>query len=506
MRETVSSQSPVPMVLKPLAFATRRSAQSRSAKVVLAATVACLMTVPASAQSRDQEVEALKAEVRELRTLVEQLLKSQSSPDGNQVTGPAAATAPTANPTEEAAMASPAPDPQRNEKPENEATSTLTSILSDRQPIGRFPDDAFVTSGTFDRSITVPGTPGSFRLGGAIQVNANFDPDNLGFQQIGTQPTIPLNGTVDDGSRQFAIHARHSRMNFDYRAPTALGQFRTFVEFDFFGDGDEFTNDYDLRLRHAAAELGPWKLGQFWSGFVDVFNIPETADPGGPLAQPVLRNPGFFYVEGDYDGSNWGIGIENPAGDLGGNTDLIASESVPNIVGFAKLQRDWGHLRIAGIGLQLKSDSDSKYTGGVHVSGRINTPFTGHEQNNLAFGAQVGEGFVHYFSSFVGELDGTIADDGEIDATGILGAFVGYQHFWTDRWRSTVTASLFELDSPEGTDPLFYSGGERISANVFYTPISGVTLGIEGIYNTIETVDGSKGDGVRIESVARFDF
>ncbi|MEO1475282.1 MAG: hypothetical protein AAFS13_02785, partial [Pseudomonadota bacterium] len=46
---------------------------------------------------------------------------------------------------------------------------------SARQPIGRFPDDAFVTSGDFDRSISLPGTPGSFRIGGLVQVNANFD-------------------------------------------------------------------------------------------------------------------------------------------------------------------------------------------------------------------------------------------------------------------------------------------------------------------------------------------
>ncbi|MEL6195722.1 MAG: DcaP family trimeric outer membrane transporter [Myxococcota bacterium] len=385
-------------------------------------------------------------------------------------------------------------------------TSDANGILSRRQPIGRFPDDAFVTSGTFERSIRVPGTSGAIRVGGALQINANYDPDNIGFQQIGTQPTIPLDGDVNDGEQQTAIHARHTRVNFDYRAPTVFGQFRVFSEYDFFGDGDEFTNDYDLRLRHAAAELGPWKLGQFWSGFVDVFSFPETADPGGPLAAPVLRNPGLYYAQGSYTESNWGIGVENPAADLGGSTELIASESVPNVVAFGKLKRGWGYLRLAAIGLQLKSTTDTNFTGGAHLSGRIYTAFTGSAKNNISFATQIGQGFVHYYSSFVGELDGVISDVGTIDPTGLLAGFIGYQHFWSNEWRSTITASFFELDSPDGAAPLSYSGGERFSANLFYNPLPGVTLGLEGIYNTIRTVDESEGEGVRIELLTRFDF
>lgn len=467
-------------------------------------------TTPAFAQTNDEEVAALRKEVEELRALVEALVGSsiagsndaaerdivqQAQQDDEQKT---IAGSPTVTPSQRAE--------EKADEPASDIEAVLETVLSSRQPIGSFPDDAFVTSGNFDRSISIPGTSGSFRIGGMVQVNANFDFDNAGFQFIGTPPTIPLDGTADDGATQFAIHARHSRINFDYRAPTEFGEFRTFVEFDFFGDGDEFTNDFDLRLRHAAAELGPLKIGQFWSGFVDVFSFPETADPGGPLSVPVLRNPGIYYVRGERQESNWGIGIENPAADLGGNTDLLASESTPNVVAFGQLQRDWGYLRLAGLGVQLKSDTDTEYGGGLHLSGRVQTPFTGSDKNNMSFGTQYGAGITHYYSSFVGELDGIIANDGEIDSTGVLGAFAGYQHFWADRWRSTVTASFFDLDQPNGAGALSFDNAERFSANLFYTPVDGVTLGLEGIYNTIETVDGSDGEGIRTEFVGRFDF
>lgn len=463
------------------------------------AVAVAAMTVPtAIAQTQDEEIKALREEVKALRMIVNELIETQAS--NQQLDDQSISDRLVPTPSYESEK------PSLSLKPMEGSDGGFNGSFPTRQPLGRFPDDAFVTAGRFARSISVPGTNGAFRIGGAVQVNANFDTDNLGFQQIGTPPTIPLDDSVDDGDQQSALHVRHSRVNFDYRAPTEYGQFRTFVEFDFFGDGDEFTNDFDLRLRHAAAEWGRWKVGQFWSGFVDVFSFPETADPGGPLAAPVLRNPGIYYVRGGREQTNWGLGIENPAADLGGRTELIASEEIPTLVAFSRIQRDWGYVRVAALGLQLKSASDSDYTGGIHLSGRLNTPFTGSDQNNLSFATQYGEGFVHYFSSFVGELDGVVSDIGEIEATGVFGAFLGYQHFWTNRWRSTITASVFDLDPPGGALPLSYASGERFSANLFYTANENVTFGFEGIYNTIETVDDSSGDGLRIEFVGRYDF
>ncbi|MEM9001815.1 MAG: DcaP family trimeric outer membrane transporter [Bacteroidota bacterium] len=373
--------------------------------------------------------------------------------------------------------------------------------------IGGFPDYAFVRAGDFDGAISIPGIPGSFKIGGFVSLNVNYDTDNQGFQQIGTPPTIPLDGNSEDGEDQFAIHARLTTFNFDYRTPTKVGDMRIFIEFDMFGNGDEFTNDYDVRLRHAGVELGNWRFGQYHSGFIDLFSLPESADPESPLAGMVLRQPGIYYVRGGdgHEGTNYGFGIENPAFDVGGNTDLVRSEAMPNFVAFGRLERDWGYLRLAGLFLQLRSKTEDIYTGGIHLSGRLDTPFI-TEKDNLKFGAQFGEGFVHYYSSFVGGLDGVISDDGTVDATGILGAHLDYQHWWSKNLRSTFMFSFFELDSPNMADPLSYSGGERYTVNLFWNPIASASFGWEMNYNTIETADGSDGEGLRFEFVGRFFF
>lgn len=375
-----------------------------------------------------------------------------------------------------------------------------------RQPIGRFPDDAIVTRGSFDRSISINGSPAALRIGGGVTVNANYDFDNLGFQQISFQPFIPLDGTSEDGEDQFAIHARLTRVNVDFRSPTELGEFRIFIEFDFFGGtGNELVNDYTLRLRHAVAEVGNFKFGQFWSGFMDVFAQPEVADPGGPLSLPSKRNPGLYYVKGERTPFSFGIGMENPTADLSGNVDLQRSESMPSFIGFVKFDRNWGYVRIAGMTLQQRSTLDDHVTGGVNITGRLKLPFL-HEQDNLAFGFQAGEGFAHYYSSFAVGLDGIIDDDGNVDVTSIIGAFGAYQHWWAEKLRSTINASFFDYDLPSGFDETSYAGGYRLGGNLVWSPMLDVTLGLELNYDTLETFGGLEGEGLRLEFVSRFDF
>ncbi|MEM6651759.1 MAG: DcaP family trimeric outer membrane transporter [Pseudomonadota bacterium] len=452
----------------------------------------CALTSPAQAdQSKDAEIDALKDEIASLRALVESLIAADDRIAVSES-------------EDEVIILSPAPD--QGAAPLEPSVASETGILTSRQPLGRVPDDALVTRGTFERSISVPGTnSGAFRVGGNVIVNANFDPDNFGFQDISFQPTIPLNGTSEDDQQQTRIHTRLSRVNFDYRQDSELGEFRTFVEFDFFGDGDELVNDYDLRLRHAVAELGNWKFGQFWSGFMDVFSQPETADAGGPIGLPSKRNPGIFYVSEEQSVTSWGFGIENPEADIAGRIDLQRSEAMPNLVGFGKIQDDWGYVRLAAMALQMRSQEEDLYTGGFNLSGRLNTPLWA-EQDNLAFSLQYGEGFAHFYSSFAVDLDGIIRDDGDIEATEILGGFAAYQHWWAPRLRSTFAASYFDFDLPDGFDPFAYAGGERYTVNLVWTPTDGVTLGGELNYEEIETFDGSMGDGTRLEFVARFDF
>ena len=379
---------------------------------------------------------------------------------------------------------------------------------ADWQPLGRFPDAAIITAGDFEGAIKIPDTQASVRLGGFIRAEAAYDFDSLGFQDAVNHRRIPLDGTPEDGARQSRFHVRNSRFNIDYRRPSQSGDLRAFLEFDFFGGGDEFINNYEVRIRHVAAQIGNFYVGQWWSQFTDVAASAETVDFGPPLGQPVARNPGIRWAKslGEEDRWRYGFGIENPAGDLTDTQGLFASDSVPNFTSFVQAQGDWGRVRLAGLLLQLDSDEDTALAGGFNLTGRLNTPWLA-DRDNVVFGLSGGEGFAHYFSVFAGAgLEGVIDSDGNIEATEQLGGYLGFQHWWSETWRSTVVASALELKAPEGSLGDSFDSGERYRINLFWSPLRDVTLGVEYTYAEQETFDGRRGEGTRFNAIARVDF
>ncbi len=442
----------------------------------------------AAAQTTDGDTDRLLEQIEALRALVEAQAERIDALEAAQST-------PSEPEVERLAVPQEAPQPE-----------TTTLVPAARQPIGRFPDDAIVTAGDFDGAVAVPGTDGSFRIGGFVRAEGNFDVDSLGGQFATLVNTIPLDDSSRDGETQTLFHVRNSRVNFDYRQPTQLGPLRTFVELDFFGDGSQLSNNFELRLRHAAAQLGNLYVGQWWSYFVDVASFVESADFIGPLGTPALRSPGIRWSQNVGERWRWGVGLENPEGDISGSDSALVSESTPNITGYVQTTQEWGRLRVAALGLELESESDSTFTGGVNITGRINTPLLG-AQDAITFGGQVGSGFARQYTGFGGlGLDGVLNADGSVDATDVLAGYIAYQHWWTDRLRSNAHISALDLDAGDGAALTDLSESRKAVINLFWTPVDNATFGVDVVYAERETVGGDTGDGLRLQAAARFDF
>src|SRR5437016_10313611 len=114
------------------------------------------------------------------------------------------------------------------------------------------PTAAPVTVGSFPRSFLIPGTDTSLRIGGFADTNVvwyiqgarrgtalnnqggNPDGSNDGMGGTGMLPNIPLNSDIGHArSGSFDISSRQSRLLFDARTPTAWGEIKAYVEFDF---------------------------------------------------------------------------------------------------------------------------------------------------------------------------------------------------------------------------------------------------------------------------------
>lgn len=437
-------------------------------------------------------VEAQAEKIDQQQTEIEALKASREDPQAAPLDGERASA--------EIVIA----DDATHQEAETQTEQTDDTASDDR--IGRFPDTAIVRPGDFDRSITIPGDTGSFRIGGFVRAQINYDFDSIGIQDSAIPFSIPLDGSPEDGTEQIGFGVRDSQLNFDYRRETSLGLLRTFIEFDFFGDGDELNADFGVRLRHAALGIGKLQFGQFWSLFTDLNATPEVADLLGPHGAPILRTPGLRWSDKIGDKWTWAIGIENPAGDITAEASDLASESVPNIVGRIERTGGWGHVRVSGVGKELRSTTDKVFVGGVNLTGRINLPFV-TERDNLVFGGQVGSGFTQQYAPFGGVgLDGVVDENGQIDATEILSGYVGYQHWWTDLLRSTVYVSAHDFDPGVAFAPDTFEGSFKTAGNLFWSPVSKATVGAEILYITRDTLGGEQGDGIRMQAIAQFNF
>ncbi|MEO1661172.1 MAG: DcaP family trimeric outer membrane transporter [Pseudomonadota bacterium] len=468
------------------------SKHNPSLKVILIALCAHSVGAIPIASAQEDDLEALKAQIDALADLVEaqagqiDQLKAQIQME----------------PRSEDALIE--IEPGGSEVTSRDGQTVDTSIDAGRYEVGRVPDDAIVTAGDFESSITLPGSTASMRIGGYVQADMGYDFDSLGFSDSLNLRTIPLDGSTSDGEQVFRSHARYTRLNLDVRDQTRLGEFRSFLEIDFFGSGNSTTNNYTPVLRHAAAGVGGLYVGQYWSQFVDIAASPEG--PNTPFAVPIVRNPGIRWRTDLNESWRVAVGLEDPAGDLSGDSALLASDSTPNVTGYVEYTQPWGRVRLAGLGLQLESTSDSVYTGGLNLSGRINLPAFG-ENNNLAFAFQGGEGFAHYYATLANVgLEGVVSDDGSVEATGILAGHLSYQHWWSNSLRSSFKISALEFDSPTGSSETATDGGSSLAVNLFWTPVKNATFGVEYVYADREVVSGLTGEGSRLSAQARFDF
>src|SRR6185503_9192067 len=169
-----------------------------------------------------------------------------------------------------------------------------------------------IVGGSFPRSFLVPGTDTSIRVGGEIREVADYffsggpangSPFSTTLGVNGQAQSTPLNihvpvapGTNSNatnrarGNSIFGQSPRESKLYFETRTPTAWGEARTYLEFDWAGStafspgGGNPTSVSDNlapRLRFAYATLGGFLAGQANSNFSDPDASAETIDFGG---------------------------------------------------------------------------------------------------------------------------------------------------------------------------------------------------------------------------------
>lgn len=401
---------------------------------------------------------------------------------------------------------------------QRDVAGNVAGAVADRlqvveQSVQRLPELASQseTTGDFPESFRVPGTDASIRFGGQVRTLLVRNMGALGTDDRFVTSSIPVEGTTDAGREsRTTISASPSRLETDLRTPTPYGSLRAFVSGDFAGERRTY------RLRHAFGQWRGLTVGQTWSTFSDPEAEPDGIDFEGLNAISLFRQPIIRWTKPLTERLEFAAAVENPSPDI---TGAAGVNQVPDVIlrlrfdvketrGRGLLVRGGGHTQAALLIRQIRGESPDRLnetvsTGGigVHVSGRVPAPWR-RNTDYIKFASAAGTGIGRYITD-LGTLGGQDAIYDPVTHTlmalPVFSSYVGYEHWWTERIRSTGTFGLVFVDNVAEQAPDALHRTSRVSFNVAWSPIPRVDLIAELLAGRRTNKDGGDGTAGQLQ-------
>jgi len=350
-----------------------------------------------------------------------------------------------------------------------------------------------VVQGDIGGGFRLPGSETSIRLYGYAEAHLIHDfkafgaPDNssnLSFQ--------PLNNAGDPKGRT-KLTAETSRLGFETSTPTGVGTFNTKLEMDFYSYGGDNRNR--LRVRHAYGEYAGWLIGQTWSTFMDLDNLPETVDYNGPIGSPFSRRTMIRYTYADPQARHkFTFALEDPEDQFGGGS---ANEKMPQLVARFDKSFDWGAVNARVLAHEKRSVSQTKRGYGIGVGGSYKLT-----DKDLLMGQ---------YTRVDGDVDQLYGSNGyAIDAvTGAIsfdknqGLVLGYAKTFSDQLRGSVVLGLNRGKTAQAADNRTL---RQFHVGLIYSPLKNVELGSELVLGERRNFNDEKGTLSRFDLMGRYSF
>jgi len=424
----------------------------RSKHLVLAVSSMAVMSL-AHAGENTTEIEQLRQEVKELRTLLNASLQQ-----------PAVTLKPQSDVT-----------PQVKTTPLNTSQFVKTNIL---------PSGAEVNLYGYIRA------DASYQMEGAATMYNNIS-------------GVPLKDTVEATNQKDRLRTtvNVTRLGLNFKTPTSIGDIGGKLEMDFFGGS---TRD-QFRIRHAYLTYDKWLVGQTWSTFVAPEYIPDTVDAATFVGGALQRSPLIRYSDQLSENTNYAISIEDPK--YTEATDPANRMRMPALVGrlnhkFADGSTISGRSFIA----EKKTGEDEQLAWGIGLGGKYQiTPETllkadyYHVKGDGRFVLWSNSGYA------IDENNNMHSNEFDIIAAGIT-------HRFTPKIRSTLGYGYMKAQDDNEFSRLKYDDASQNKQlwqgwiNAMYNPYKPVTFGVEYVYGERETFNNRTGVDNRFNMMAIYDF
>jgi hypothetical protein len=171
---------------------------------------------------------------------------------------------------------------------------------------------------------------------------------------------------------------------------------------------------------------------------------------------------------------------------------------------------DFGHYQIAGMLRKLgyerldNGQKNDELGWGINASTGFNT----WGKDLLKLQVVYGEGIGNYMND--GGLD--IAPDSaditkaNAEAVPLLGISAYYDHYWNDKWSTSLGWSMTDLDLSQGQSDSAFTKGQIAQINLLHYPRDNVLLGTEFSWGEREDFNGATGNDYRLQFSLKINF
>ncbi|WP_197484033.1 DcaP family trimeric outer membrane transporter [Halioglobus sp. HI00S01] len=379
------------------------------------------------------------------------------------------------------------------------AKNTAAPVLKKETPSGWF---------------NIPGTDSLLTIDGFVKADLIHDLGPKSGDRT-NYPNLDLDVSgADSSTGHTRLHAKQSRVILKTQTPSVYGKLLTHIEGDFFdgteaGAGSEvISNSSKFRIRQAYGTLGGWLMGQAWSNYVDVQSFPENLDFSNDTGQAFLRQGQIRYTH-DFARYLLSLSAENPESDYVdeyGKKRENNKDSLPDLTVRLKYIGDWGHIStqaaLRKLGVDDGNYSDSALGYAFGVSGRINTI----GKDLLRFHVSAGDGVGRYIQEGANSaaiVTGAGTSSVSMETQTAWGGYIGYQHWWSDRFRSNFNMGYLNIDWDNDLfAPSALSINERFKSmhiNTIWRPVPDVDIGLEYSRAERRQIDGQEGNMERLQ-------
>ena len=402
-----------------------------------------------------------------------------------------------------------APAVMQPDKPETKGEARLSELSDAGKHDRQSPTSTNVTYFDPTKVINIPGTKTSVGLHGLAEFQILHDSVGLNNNRFDTA-SIP----VDGGPSQTKFSVNPTQLAISSTTPVIEGRLNTMISMDFNGELDR----PEPRLRIAYGEyvsdqMGIGLLGgQAYSTALDLRAVPETLDFAMPAGLWQTRQPLLRFTKALTEKTIFEAALETPenVSYIGEDTDKLTRWPDLSVAGTWLTGGSYlKHLRISGLVRDLRAEDtsgneDSAVGWAIGGSTKIDLPFLG-PRDNLKFNIHYGEGYGTQIKG--GPFEGAFNPvTSSLETIGIFGFYTGFQHFWSERFRSNLVYGYVDPDNPEFLDDDTLESTNYAAANLIWSPYQSVTLGVEYLWGRRENKNGDAGDANRIIFSSRFDF